>query len=178
MRILTSDPPPPELEEFLEHRRRAGADKLDEVWDGVLHMSPDPSIPHGDVAQQLSELLGPLARKAGFVPHVSTFNLGRPSDNFRIPDGGLFRERTAGAWVDTAALVIEIVSPGDDSWNKFDYFADHDVDEVLIVDPYARAVHWFALTEAGDYRSVERSALIDLGAAELAERIDWPTIPR
>ncbi len=175
MRILTTDPPPPELEELLERRRRTGIDKLDEAWDGVLHMSPDPSFSHAAVAQQLAELLGPLARAAGLVPLVSTFNLGEPGRNYRIPDGGVLRETPTGAWVDTAALVLEIVSPGDDSWNKFDYFAEHDVDEVLIVDPQTRAVQWFALT-AGEYRPVERSTLIELGAAELTERIDWPPL--
>jgi hypothetical protein len=43
----------------------------------------------------------------------------------------------------------------------------------LIIDSGGRAVHWLALTD-GEYRPVERSDLIDLGAAELAERIDWP----
>jgi hypothetical protein len=46
---------------------------------------------------------------------------------------------------------------------------------VLIVDPQKRSVGWFALAD-GEYRPVERSGLIDLGAAELAERIDWPPI--
>jgi Uma2 family endonuclease len=175
MRTLLPDPPPAEIETVLEHRRAAGADKLDEVWDGVVHVSPDPSLPHGDVANQLAVLLSPLARAAGLRPHVSPFNLGEPGSNFRIPDGGLLRARTARAFVSTAALVIEIVSPGDDSWKKFDYFAAHDVDEVLIVDPLKRTVHWLALVE-GEYVQVERSALIDLGRTKLAERIDWPPI--
>ena len=28
--------------------------------------------------------------------------------------------------------------------------------------------------EAGEYKHLKRSRLIELGAAELAERIDWP----
>jgi hypothetical protein len=32
----------PELEALKERRRRAGLDRLDEVWDGVLHMVPVP----------------------------------------------------------------------------------------------------------------------------------------
>jgi hypothetical protein len=36
-------------------------------------------------------------------------------------------------------------------------------------------VDWLAL-EQGEYRSIQRSALIELGPVELAERIDWPTV--
>jgi hypothetical protein len=44
---------------------------------------------------------------------------------------------------------------------------------MLIVDPQERAVHWLGLAD-GEYRPIERSGLIDLGAAELAQRLDWP----
>ncbi len=68
---------------------------------------------------------------------------------------------------------MEIVSPGDESWQKLPFYAGHRVDEVLIVDPSDHAVHWLALAD-GEYREVQRSHLIDLGPAELAEQIDWP----
>jgi Uma2 family endonuclease len=44
--------------------------------------------------------------------------------------------------------VIEIVSPGDESWKKLPFYAERRVVEVLIVDPSQRSVHWLAL--AGD----------------------------
>jgi len=76
-------------------------------------------------------------------------------------------------WHPTAALVLEILSPDDEAWQKLPFYAAHRVDEVLIVDPDTHGVHWLGLT--GDrYEPIERSALIDLGAAELARRIDWP----
>jgi Uma2 family endonuclease len=74
-----------------------------------------------------------------------------------------------------AALVIEIVSPGDESWEKLPYYAARGVDEVLIVSPEERSVSWMALRH-GEYRPVERSALIALGPGELAEQLDWPPI--
>ena len=74
---------------------------------------------------------------------------------------------------DAAALVVEIVSPDDESWQKLPFYAAHGVDEVLILDPEERSVHWLALSD-GEYREAERSGLIELGPAELAERIDWP----
>ncbi len=65
------------------------------------------------------------------------------------------------------------MSPGDESWEKLPFYARQRVDEVLIVDPQERAVHWRALA-AGTYEPIERSGLIDVSAAELAARIDWP----
>jgi Uma2 family endonuclease len=90
-----------------------------------------------------------------------------------VPDGGLHRPGAGGVWLHTAALVVEIVSPGDETWQKLPFHAAHHVDELLIVDPDKRTVHW--LTLGGDtYSPVELSGLIDLGTAELLERIDWP----
>jgi Uma2 family endonuclease len=71
--------------------------------------------------------------------------------------------------------VIEIVSPNDETWEKLPFYAAHDVDEVPIVDPQERSVDWLAL-EAGEYRPVERSGLLDLSAQGLAEQLDWPAI--
>jgi Uma2 family endonuclease len=172
MRTLLPDPPPPEFEALLERRRQFGADRHDEVWEGVQHMSPEPSRAHLDVQQQLAELLGPLARRASLVPGIGGFNLGTEED-YRAPDGGLFRERSADVWNATAALVLEIVSPNDETWEKLPFYAAHQVDELLIVDPAKQSVSWLEL--AGDrYEPIPRSRLIELGAAELAGRIDWP----
>jgi Uma2 family endonuclease len=173
VRTLILDPPSAGLDELFERRRRSGLDRLDEVWEGVLHMIPAPGLEHARIAQQLAVLLDNPAQAAGLVPAMHESNLGDSEQDFRVPDGGLHRPGAAGVWLSTAALVVEIVSPGDETWDKLPFYATHQVDEILIVDPGERTVHWLALTE-GEYRPVERSGLIDLGAAELAELIDWP----
>ncbi len=172
MRTLVSDPPPPEFEELLERRRRWGADRRDEVWEGVLHMNPAPDLSHGGLVVQLTAALLAAAEAAGLLVS-DQFNLGEGLSDYRIPDAGLHRERS-GAWLDTAALAAEILSPGDESWEKLPFYAAHHVDEVLIIDPAKRAVHWLALDEQGEYRPVEQSGLVELGPAELAAQIDWP----
>jgi hypothetical protein len=173
MPTLVLGTPPPELEALLERRRQAGVDRLDEVWQGVRHMVPGPSIEHADISQQLAELLGPPARAAGLRPTMSEFNLGASEHDFRVPDGGLHRPGAAGIWHATAALVVEILSPDDETWQKLPFFATHHVDEVLIVDPVERTVTWLALRD-GEYEPAARSGLIELGASELAEQINWP----
>ncbi len=171
MRTVVLDPPTAGLDEVLERRRRSGLDRRDEVWKGDLHMVPAPGYKHFRLDQQLAELIGPPAKAAGLVSG-GEFNLGDP-DDFRVPDRGLHRAEDRSDWQHTAALVVEIVSPGDESWEKLPFYAEHDVDEVLIVDPEKRSVDWLGLSE-GDYRPVERSGLIDLSVSDLAERIDWP----
>jgi Uma2 family endonuclease len=175
MRTLVLDPSTAGLDGLLERRSRSGLDRLDEVWAGVLHMIPAPSLAHARIVQQLAELMGPVARAAGLESAMHEFNLGDSEQDFRVPDGALHRPGAAGTWLPTAALVVEIVSPGDETWEKFPFYAAHDVDEVLIVDPSERKVHWLELA-GGEYRDVRRSGLIDLGPAELSAQIDWPPI--
>jgi len=173
MPTLVLGSPPPELEALLERRRRAGIDRLDEVWQGVRHVVPGPSLEHARVAQQLAELLGPLASAAGLLAAMHEFNLGESEHDFRVPDGGLHRPGATGMWLSTAALVVEILSPGDESRQKLPFYAALDVDEVMIVDPIERTVTWLGLRD-GRYQPVPRSELIELGPAGLAERLDWP----
>ncbi len=173
VRVLTVDPPPAELEAVLEHRRRIGADTHDEIWDGVLHMAPAAHERHADVQAQLLELLGPLARAAGLRTR-GEFNLGEP-DNYRVPDGGMRRPGPQAVFLPGADLVFEVVSPGDETWDKLPFYAAHGVEELLIVDPETRKVEWLGLRD-GRYLPIERSALIDLGAEQLYERLEWPEL--
>jgi Uma2 family endonuclease len=172
MPTLVCDPPPAEFEALLERRRRLGQDLLDEVWQGVYHMNPAPSRRHAQVAQQLAVLLDRPARAAALVPVISIFNLGEP-DDFRVPGGGLLRPGPDEVYLPIAALVVEILSPGDKTWDKLGFYAAHGVDEVLIADPQERRVHWLGRTPEG-YAPLDHSGLIELGPDELAAGIDWP----
>jgi Uma2 family endonuclease len=174
MPTLILDPPPFEFEQLVERRRRLGQDRYDEIWNGVLHMNPSPSGAHADLMQQISELLAPLARAAGLFPRLTGVNIGTV-DDFRGPDGVLQRERRSGIWHPTAALVVEVVSPGDETWQKLPFYAAHNVDELLIVDPQTRKLDWLGLRD-GTYQPIERSGLIDLGVEQLGTLIDWPPL--
>jgi Uma2 family endonuclease len=171
MPTLVKDPAPAEFEALLERRRRLGQDLFDEMWDGVLHVNPAPHSRQGKVDAQLAALLYEPAREAGLV-QSGPMNLGESAD-YRVPDRTLLRPGRDDVYLPTAALVVEIVSPGDDTWQKLDFYAAHGVEELLIVDPQERTVQWLALTREG-YQRLERSGLIELGPAELGERIDWP----
>jgi Uma2 family endonuclease len=163
---------PPELATWLDRRRATGADKHDEVWDGEYHMPPAPNAAHGRVDSQLAILLHPFAERAGLVA-TTIFNLGTNKDNFRVPDGGYHRQPPVGDWIPTAALVVEVVSPHDETWDKLDFYAAHGVEEILIADPAERSITWLELRE-GEYARVERSRLLGVTASDLRQQIDWP----
>lgn len=178
MRTLLHDPLPAEVEALLERRRRLELDRHDEVWEGVLHVVPAPSGEHSSLGAQVKALLRAPATAAGLTV-TDDFNVGDSKQNFRVPDGGLHRSSPRGIWFPTAALVIEIVSPDDETWEKLPFYAAHEVDEVLIVDPDECKLHWLALVRsdaaAGSaYEPIERSSLIELGPTDLAQQIDWP----
>src|SRR5947209_3172810 len=134
MPTVVNDPQPVELERLIERRRRLGQDLFDEVWNGILHMNPSPAGRHAWIDQQLAVLLGPPALQAGLIA-TGPVNVGLDQDNFRVPDRALHRDWSDRVWYPTVALVVEIVSPDDESWEKLDFYAERDVDEVLIVDP-------------------------------------------
>jgi hypothetical protein len=185
MRTLFRDPTPSEVQELLERWRKWGGGRHDEVWEGVLHVAnfeearenthhviPPRSWEEQRVIEEIAGVLGPSAKAAGLESLIRELGLGEPGD-YRVAAGALHRERPRGVWQPTAALVVEIVSPGDETWEKLEFYAAHDVDEVLIVDPEKRSVSWLGLA-GGEYRPIERSSLIDLGPSELASQIDWP----
>jgi Uma2 family endonuclease len=82
------------------------------------------------------------------------------------------RRRMGGDRHDEAAIVVEILSPTDEAWEKLPFYAERGVEELLFIDPAERSVSWLARRD-GDYRPVERSEVIDLSASELAQQIDW-----
>jgi Uma2 family endonuclease len=162
---------PRELDEFIARRQALGQDLYDEVWEGEYHVAPGPSAEHGRVDDELSALLRPRARATGLV-RTGPFNLGQP-DDYRVPDGGLHRGRPTGVYLPTAAVVVEVVSPDDETYAKLDFYAAHGIDEVVVADPRTRAVRVWQLVD-GKYDETGHSGLLHVSAAQLARNIDWP----
>ena len=170
MPTLIPDPLPVEVEALLKRRREWGADHHDEVWEGVLHMSPPPSPRHELIVTQLITLLQPLAKAKGMAA-LGAAGIG-VTDDHRVPDLTLLRP-PAVQWNPTAALAVEVLSWREPADKKLGFYAAHDVDEVLIVDPHKQTVEWFA-RDVDTYRPLQRSRLIALGADELTGRLGWP----
>jgi Uma2 family endonuclease len=170
VRTVILGPHMPDLDALIARRHALGQDHLDEVWKGEYHMAPAPNQRHGQTVAALILALQHAARRAGLLL-TDQFNLGEP-DDYRVPDIGLHRESGDADWVPTAALVAEVVSPHDESWLKFDHYAAHGVDELVIVDPSERTVAWFVLVGAA-YQAVDRSRLLDVAVSEVRAGLGW-----
>ena len=52
------------------------------------------------------------------------FNLGEPGD-FRVPDGGPGQASIDEVYAPTTVVVIEVLSPGDETYAKFSFYHGH-----------------------------------------------------
>lgn len=126
-------------ESLLDERRRLGWDVFDEVWEGVLHMVPLPSREHQRLGSDLIVALMAAAKERGLVASYET-GLFAAEDDYRVPDLiASLRVNCSPRGVDgTAELVVELRSPGDESYEKLPWYAARGVVEMLIVDPATR----------------------------------------
>lgn len=138
MKAVVLDVSPQEL----AHRKLTGIDRWDEMWEGVLHMSPAPTDEHQRILDELIMFLGPLLKRtqrAILRSGVSVFDEASPKEDYRIPDISfvaperrsiLARDGVRGGGPD---VVLEIRSPGDESYDKFPFFARLGVREVIVI---------------------------------------------
>jgi len=163
--------PPAELAQLIERRRAQGLDTYDELWEGSYHVAPAARFRHAYLDDAVAVMLHPYARAAGLIGS-GPFNLGS-QDNYRVPDRGFHRRLEDAVYLETAAIVIEILSPDDETFEKFPFYAAHGVDEVLVVDPDRRRVRVFEL-EGATYQEAERSPLLGVAGSDLAAALTWP----
>lgn len=128
---------------MLDERRRLGLDGRDEMWDGVLHVVPPPGGPHQRLSTKLMVRLSPLAEARGLVPHMET-GLFRTVDDYRVPDQlYCLSQHTSDRGAEGAELVVEVRSPGDETYDKLDFYAALGVREALVVHPADRRIEVF-----------------------------------
>jgi Uma2 family endonuclease len=133
-------------ESLLAERRRLGHDRWDEMWEGVLHMVPAPSDGHQRLGTKVVVHLEPLADARGLVLTYES-NFYRGEGDFRVPDVVVSRpDQRSPRGVDRGAeLVIEILSPNDESREKLPFYESCGVKEVFIIDPDSRTVELYVL---------------------------------
>src|SRR5438270_5835277 len=98
-------------EHLLEERRRLGHDHRDEMWEGVLHMVPQPLSRHQLLGARLLTALTPAAdeRRLWAAYETSVFRPGGAGFDYRVPDLVFARpERFSERGVEgRAELVVE-----------------------------------------------------------------------
>lgn len=158
----------PELDAILERRRALGLDGHDEVHDGVYVVNPAPRPGHARIVADVIVALVPRCRDAGLACGDST-NVGE-LDDYRVPDVTVWMPEDEGesAFLPTAELVVEVVSPGEDRTAKLGFYADRGVPEVLTLEPdQRRGTLW---QRSGDrWVDAQSSQVIDLSLADLTD---------
>jgi Uma2 family endonuclease len=152
-------------EHILEWRRRTGADRYDEMWEGVLHMAPVPNREHQDFAFALAMWLRlNWANPNGCRVHleINIAEKGTWPDNYRIPD--LVLLTPARFHIDRNEYfdggpdaVVEIHSPGDEAYEKLDFYAKVGVREVWIIERDTKQPEIYELV-GDEYRSLDAGA--------------------
>ena len=163
MKTVVLGPPPQELQTLIKRRRALGLDGYDEVWNGEYHVAPAANSRHGAVQAAVLALLRAHAADPRLV--VGPFDLGT-ADNYRVPDGGVLRDGAGGLYLPTAALVLEVISPDDESYAKLDHYAQHGVTELIYIDPEQQDVQLRRLSADG-YRLVEHLSVVDLSPEQV-----------
>jgi Uma2 family endonuclease len=147
---------------FLEERHKTGADRWDEVWEGVIHLVPSPTPEHQILNGLILAVTIPIATRRGLnaAPELSLFRPGSETDDFRQPDISYFLPLKAGARLERAELVVEIHSPADESYEKIPwYFSKIGVKEILVVHPETRFPKLFLPDGSKQERSVRSNVL-------------------
>ena len=99
-------------------------------------------------------------------------NVGPSEHDYRVPDAVVLRERLNVLPVPTAAIVVDVVSPGDETYAKFGFYRSRGVDEILAADPATRDLMLFR-RGAAHYEPTGASAVLDAPAAAIEAGITW-----
>jgi Uma2 family endonuclease len=131
-------------EERLKAERKAsGADRYDEVWDGVYHMSPIAGDEHQEIVARLTGIFFNTIDMPGLGLVRPGVNVSDRADdwtsNYRVPDVAVFLAGTSARnrethWLGGPDFGVEVISRGDDTRDKLPFYAAVGSRELLLID--------------------------------------------
>jgi Uma2 family endonuclease len=143
--------------EELAYRRSRGLDRWDEMWEGVLHMTPAPSVEHQRI---LDELIMFLARhltttaRGTLRSSINVFREAASKADYRIPDLTFVAAGREHVFQDDGVrgggpdAVIEIRSPEDETYDKLPFYAALGVREVVVIDRDSKRPEVYRLADS------------------------------
>jgi Uma2 family endonuclease len=158
---------PSELKRMIRERRNSGADRYDEVWDGVYVMSPLADNEHQLIGFRLATIIATaLGSLAQVYPGCNVSD--RPKRwqrNYRCPDVAVFLPGNPAQdrqthWYGGPDFAVEIMSRNDRSREKFDFYFNVGVRELLLVDRHPWRLELYRRGE-NQWKVVGHSALGD-----------------
>lgn len=164
---------PAAVDKMINERHRLGQDVYDEVWEGDLHVVSVPPPWHGRLVAEVSRLIAGTARASRHeVVVMSGVRLGEEG-NFRVPDTVVL-DALAPCPPDyppRALVVVEIVAPDDESFDKFGFYWDQGVEEILTIEQDRRVTWW---ERRSAYRPVLASDILGTSTDYFSDQIRWP----
>jgi hypothetical protein len=123
-------------------------------------------------------VLGPVAARGGLQPHYES-GLFRTAEDYRVPDQLYCRrpEALSERGTEGAELVIEIRSPGAETYDKVAFYEKLGVREMLIVHPADRSVELLRAVDkrllpvSNDAGGTIRSDVLGVGFTTVASRL-------
>jgi Uma2 family endonuclease len=148
-------------------RKRSGADRFDEVWEGVYFMPPLANDEHQNIATGLGTVFVVVIGWPGLGEVRVGINVSDREKgwtfNFRCPDVAVFLTGTAAKncgthWWGGPDFAVEILSRGDRGREKFDFYAKVAVRELLLIDRKPWALELYRLTD-GEFELVGKATV-------------------
>jgi Uma2 family endonuclease len=174
MAIILTDP---RLERQLKAEREAsGADRYDEVWEGITMMAPLPNNEHQEIATRLACILQEIVGWPGLGDVCAGVNLSDRAEgwehNYRVPDVAVFlrtgrAENLGTHWRGAADFLVEVISPCDRTREKLDFYSRLGVRELLLVDREPWALELYRDGPSG----LEKVESADLQAGEVRSAV-------
>lgn len=139
-------------EELIRERQEKGLDRQDEVWEGEYIIMPDPNDEHQDLVAGLTAALYTVIQSSGLGKVRPGVNVSDRvegwRENYRCPDVVVYLNETEAEnhgtfWFGGPEFAVEIVSPGDRTRDKFEFYASVGTRELLIIDrePWRLELH-------------------------------------
>src|SRR5688572_3993571 len=145
----------PLLEQHLKAERQlTGADRFDEVWEGIYMMAPLADDEHQELQARLTAVFQTVVGWSGLGLVRAGVNVSDRDDdwrfNYRCPDVVVFLPNTSAQnkgshWLGGPDFAVEILSPYDRSRDKLSFYADVSVRELLLVDRSPWALELYRL---------------------------------
>jgi Uma2 family endonuclease len=147
-------------EEYL--RIRENSDNLLEFIDGVVYMSPSPSIKHQLVSSNLHTEIGTYLKGSPCKVFAAPTDIELSKEDIEgkkvvIPDLSVICDKsgfTDNRYIGVPTLIVEILSPsnqGHDLVTKFNLYMKYGVKEYWIVNPMKDAITVYVLNDDGLY---------------------------
>lgn len=141
MKMVVLDPA--ERKRIIQERQRTGADRYDEVWNGVYVMSPLADNQHQrlayGLAKAIDQAIGDRLRAEVFTGTNVSDRKDNWKKNYRCPDFVIFLNGNPAKdlethWLGGPDFAVEILSPRDRSRKKLPFYAKVGVHELLLID--------------------------------------------